>query len=366
MIQSISVKNFKSLKDFKLSSLKQINLLTGKNNTGKTTILSAFALLNYKGNFRYICQMLLDSGEDITKNILGDTKTSSIAALFTDREIGFKDSDALFLESQTEQSTDRTSISLVRLGLEKSQLGQIIKRPLAIDESYDDFKSEIGIEIKHNGKSTFKDKDSIDFSSLTPRTFDASGISQLFNLYSLEPQDTSSVFNPILWDRIDLTDKEEYVIKALQLIEPGISGIKFVDNGAHDRKPMIKLSKNQFIVPLQCMGDGINRILTIILAMVNSENGLFIIDEIENGLHYSVQEKLWAIIFDLAQKLNIQVFATTHSRDCIDAFAVALTTTGNEDKGTMIRLDKNNEHISKVYFDAEELAAATNQNIEIR
>ena len=66
------------------------------------------------------------------------------------------------------------------------------------------------------------------------------------------------------------------------------------------------------------MGDGINRILTIILAMVNCENGYLLIDEFENGLHYSVQEKLWEIIFYLAKRLNIQVFATTHSNDTIE------------------------------------------------
>ena len=68
------------------------------------------------------------------------------------------------------------------------------------------------------------------------------------------------------------------------------------------------------------MGDGINRILTIILSMVNVENGYFFIDEFENGLHYSVQKDLWKMIFYLAEKLNIQVFATTHSSDCINAF----------------------------------------------
>jgi AAA15 family ATPase/GTPase len=68
------------------------------------------------------------------------------------------------------------------------------------------------------------------------------------------------------------------------------------------------------------MGDGMNRILTIILALVNSDNGCLLIDEFENGLHYTVQENLWRIIFHLSKELNIQVFATTHSEDCIKGF----------------------------------------------
>ena len=65
------------------------------------------------------------------------------------------------------------------------------------------------------------------------------------------------------------------------------------------------------------MGDGINRILTIILAMLNCENGVLLIDEFENGLHYSVQHQLWKVINDLSTKLNVQVFATTHSMDTL-------------------------------------------------
>jgi AAA15 family ATPase/GTPase len=114
------------------------------------------------------------------------------------------------------------------------------------------------------------------------------------------------------------------------------------------------------------MGDGINRVLTIILALVNADNGYLLIDEFENGLHHTIQEKLWKIIFSLSQTLNIQVFATTHSEDCIVGFGNVLNSLDNSFYGKLIRLDNDNGVIKQVEFDAKELKIATDNDIEIR
>ncbi len=129
---------------------------------------------------------------------------------------------------------------------------------------------------------------------------------------------------------------------------------------------VIKLSNNPRVLPLQSMGDGINRILTIILALVNADNGFLLIDEFENGLHYTVQKQLWDIIFKLAPKLNVQVFVTTHSEDCISGFESVLNSPGNSLDGKLIRLDNKNGTIKQVEFSAHELKIANDQNIEIR
>jgi AAA15 family ATPase/GTPase len=115
------------------------------------------------------------------------------------------------------------------------------------------------------------------------------------------------------------------------------------------------------------MGDGINHILSIILALVNCENGCLLIDEIDNGLHYSVQENLWKVIFDLAKKLNIQVFATTHSNDCINSFTEVLKEENNASIGGFYRMQKRKSgKIELVEYNAEELNSVSEHNIEIR
>ncbi len=73
------------------------------------------------------------------------------------------------------------------------------------------------------------------------------------------------------------------------------------------------------------------------LALVNSSNGFLLIDEFENGLHYSVLHKVWKLIFRLAKDLNVQVFATTHSHDCVTAFQAA---SQNSDEATDVVSDQ--------------------------
>lgn len=173
--------------------------------------------------------------------------------------------------------------------------------------------------------------------------------------------------NDVLFDKIALTDKEQYVIDALKIIEPDTERIAFVSKGSREQRfAVIKLSKQDDILPLKSMGDGINRILSIILALVNCENGYLLIDEFENGLHYTVQEQLWKIIFKLAKQLNIQVFITTHSEDCISSFEQVLNNSREIVGGKLIRLDNINGIIKQTEFSPKELKIANEQDIELR
>ena len=171
--------------------------------------------------------------------------------------------------------------------------------------------------------------------------------------------------NGVLWDNIALSDKEKFVIKALNLIEPRIERLTFIEeNTQRQRTAIVKLSDSNTPVPLKSMGDGLNRILTIILALVNCDDGYLLIDEFENGLHYSIQEQLWTIIFDLSKILNIQVFATTHSNDCIKSFVSATNLVNVDSK--YIKLEYKNGKYKHVEFTRQELITATKQDIEIR
>ena len=104
----------------------------------------------------------------------------------------------------------------------------------------------------------------------------------------------------------------------------------------------------------------------IFMKVRDTDVGILLIDEFENGLHHSVQEQLWKVIFSLSEKLNIQVFATTHSEDCILGFENILNSPSNSLEGKLIRLDNINGIIKQVEYSANELKIATDQNIETR
>jgi AAA15 family ATPase/GTPase len=171
-----------------------------------------------------------------------------------------------------------------------------------------------------------------------------------------------------LWDNIALTDAEEHVLMALRIIAPEVERVNLIgtteSNRISDRTAIVKTASSSEPVPLRSLGDGMNRLFGIALALVNSKGGMLLIDEIENGLHYSVQADVWELIFQTARQLDIQVFVTTHSWDCISAFQKAAQE--NPEDGVLIRLETKNGIIKPTLFDEKKLAIATREQIEIR
>jgi len=102
------------------------------------------------------------------------------------------------------------------------------------------------------------------------------------------------------------------------------------------------------------------------MAAVTVEKGFLLVDEIETGLHYEAQTDMWRLILEVAQQLNIQVFATTHSWDCISAFEEALDQLEDRSVGKLFRLSKRDETIRPVAYTADELAIAVPHSIEVR
>ena len=87
----------------------------------------------------------------------------------------------------------------------------------------------------------------------------------------------------------------------------------------------LKLRNREGLVKLTSLGEGINRYIAILCAIWASKDGYLFIDEIENGIHYTNYKKLWQIIFEASKMANCQIFATSHSRECIEAFSEANT-----------------------------------------
>ena len=113
------------------------------------------------------------------------------------------------------------------------------------------------------------------------------------------------------------------------------------------------------------MGEGIARLTSIVLAIGNSSNGVVLVDEIENGFHHSVLHKVWRVIGEAARRFNTQVFATTHSMECIVAAHRAFVEGGTYDFG-LHRLERIDKIIQDVSYPQEVLEAAIEMSLEVR
>jgi hypothetical protein len=186
---------------------------------------------------------------------------------------------------------------------------------------------------------------------------------------SVSPQVPSSELLASLWDQTSLTEFEDEVLRGLRLVDEGIVDLAFVDDDdapmGSRRVPMIRHEKTKEPLPLKSLGDGILRIFHIVLALVNARDGILLIDEAENGIHWTVQPKLWDLIFRLSERLNVQVFATTHSRDCIAGFEQAWQ--ADPEAGAFYRLDLTGDgDVTATSYTCETLADALETDVEVR
>lgn len=374
----IEIKNFKNLDGLKIDSLARVNLLVGKNNVGKSTLLEAISIFLAKGSIDHIKEILDIRGEGVDfssrEEKIAEKEIERFVSLYKNRDLkAFLNRPVEFKATVNEggvESEADLSIRIVQLEekIEKDEDG--IERTIrkVVDNEVDHLESN----LTYGMFSSFKGKASL---YLFGRKWAPRPVSEKMVPFEyVRTSQIASQRSPALFDKIALSPLEDEIIRALQIIEPRINALNFLKDqetlsyGSYrdredNRIPIVVLSGSSQRYRLSSMGDGINRILTIILALLNCKDGVLLLDEVENGLHYSVQLQLWQIIFDLSDRLNIQVFATTHSNDCIKSFIEADRT----NNGRLIRLEQRGDSVVAVsYNDSERLSFAVDHDIEIR
>ncbi|EEZ39071.1 AAA family ATPase [Photobacterium damselae] len=364
MLQHIKIRNFRSFKRLDIDRLGRINLISGKNNAGKTALLEAFQL--HVSNF----------APNATHSILSEREE------FFSKNASRDDLSPLkhFFYGHTIDSTNTPLTIESNINKQELQFGRysLVKEDDKYQRQYDTFDIEDAKALSYDSP-----EDSYIFcaSTLHERTI----VGHLLNTESfrrnylrsrLVKQDDTKInfvpsgnINPAtlseLWDRISLTALEEHVVSGLQIIEPRITGITFVQASSRIRVPIVKLNHLSEPVTLRSLGDGMTRICHIILSLVNSANGTLLIDEFENGLHWSVQEQIWKVIFELSVKHNIQVIATSHSRDCIASFSKNWGT--NQNIGSFYRMEVDGDGLIKaIGYNYEDLEDSIEFDVEVR
>jgi AAA15 family ATPase/GTPase len=367
-MKSLSVRNFKNIGGLDLNGLERVNLFTGKNNTGKSTLLEAIAIFVNDGNTEVITDILNNRGELSNLNLrrLNEEEIfRALSSLFTNNEVDFYSEEGILI-SENKNSFLRIRIVKYFSKIIKGQDDSINHRQIIVSKykNIEEIDSEISLGLVINENSNLIPLSRV-FKGF-PYNRGIGSSSPKVNFRYVNSSSSNIEENSVLWDNITLTEKENYVIQGLRIIEPLIERIAFIGESKRDRSAVVKMKGQKQVLSLNSMGDGINRVLSIILSAVNVENGFLLIDEFENGLYHSVQEQLWEIIFELSSVLNFQVFATTHSNDCIDGFENILNDGKDNRSGKLFRLERKGHFIKNVEFDSDELRIATNANIEIR
>ena len=152
------------------------------------------------------------------------------------------------------------------------------------------------------------------------------------------------------------------ILQALTILEPRVQRIEVL---SEITGPSIYLDIGlEALVPLAVCGEGLVRLFSITVELAASRNGVVLIDEIDNGLHYSVMPRLWQLLGQLVEKYNIQIFATTHNddmmRSALEAFA------GKEGVLGLFRIDRRGDSHVMVGYSEEAMEAVLEVPFEAR
>jgi AAA15 family ATPase/GTPase len=152
-----------------------------------------------------------------------------------------------------------------------------------------------------------------------------------------------------IYSEVQRADKEDTLNRYIQEFDQNIEKFKIVDDS-----PECKLQKLDDYIKLSELGDGLRSYISIISALYACKNSYLFIDEIDNGIHYTQLDKLWEIILKLSKEQNVQVFATTHSKEMIESYARVAKKLEDEEI-RFISLYKDNENIKSIVFNNQEI-----------
>lgn len=365
MLDSLYIQNFKCLRSLRVDSLGRVNLLIGQNNVGKSSLLEAISIYALGMSVEQIFNVLNLRGENLSAlspddSILIEDEVKTFLPLVTDWSLPLLMSKGVVIGDEEKQF----KLNICYVQRKKMPTGYTVQVLEPDSENKGDAELSLCLyEIVHSEQKFRQILFTFDGGGLRDNIINNRVANVEYPCSFISTRDkASNISLNKAWSVISMKEEENYLIDALRIIEPNIMRFNMLSDGK-DNKPFVTIKGREGLIRLSSMGDGINKILLIILTLLNCKNGTLLIDEIENGLHYTALFQLWQMIFHLVELLNVQVFVTTHSSDCIKSFV-------ESDKnriGKVMRLENRDGDIVPIVFDNQErLSFSVQQNIDIR
>ncbi|MBW6485110.1 MAG: AAA family ATPase [Syntrophobacterales bacterium] len=354
---SFQVRRFRCLKEIVIEPLEQVNLITGKNDVGKTTLLEALFL--HIGETNPELALRIGNWRGLSLEMF-----SSWRSLFWQ----FEDDKSIELAATTIKGIKR-SLTITAKAAEATVIEELSPKEGA------DFVRSSGVEITFDYAAEKGKREKVvavpyqvgqgdvlrfELRMKTPVRRNAS-LSGIF----LNSRGIANVVEENRrFSQLIMKKRDHLLLEALQIIEPRLEKIEILSpQGA----PMMwgHLKGCLEPIPLSLFGDGTRRLASLILAIGEAQGGVVLVDEIENGIHHSVLKDMWRVVAAAASLFNTQVFATTHSHECLVAAHEAYMEREHY-RFRLHRLDRKNGDIRAVTYDRDSLQGALSIPLEVR
>lgn len=394
MLRSFEISGFRTFKHLRVPRLGRVNLIVGRNNVGKTMFLEALRLYASGGSARAIRELLFERDEVFTEAWPSEVVEHPVALRYA----------SLFHRDHTD---DHPSRLLGRLYLgeidnypESLSIFPRLFRRLRRDDSTSYDRYEVATSDDAESDPSLLRGFEIMGRRFKKRLISLDYINAASGPEFLETDEGYPAYVPTgglhgrhlarWWDIATLRGGEDRVVEFLRLLDP-IERVTFIEHpqSRADRIPVVRTQLEAAPIPLKALGDGMAKLFQIGLAIEFSRSQrvswkdfavapgrefvaslrqptpFLLIDEFENGIHYTVHAELWKAVLRLAELHDIQVFATTHSWDCICGLRDAVAQVPTAD-AVLVRLEKKDGANKAVVFDQRELDVITRDEIEVR
>ncbi len=363
MYKSFIVENFRSLEKVKLEGLRQINLGTGANGLGMTSVLEAIFL--HAGAFNPDLTSLINGLRGIsgqTIDFLREQDTPWIS-LFKD----FKFGKPIKLTGDGDIEGDwEVKLSNVDNETELSGLNLTFRHTYERAVAQSSRMGVLALKLefrRHKGQAhkyfLIIDKDGKKLEPTPP----APPFPARYHIAALRSSQKEDVQ---MFGRVLIDGSEEFIVNALKIIEPRLRSLTTIVDGEHAMVYADIGSKTRHYIPLPLLGDGVSRLFNVLLQIARAPKGVVLIDEIELGLHHSVMNKMWLSIQLALDLFQTQLFCTTHSIECVTA-AVEAFRESKKFPLSLHRMERSKEGVvTAVPYDKESLEVSVDNLVEMR
>ena len=354
MIETLTLRGYRGFESYQLTDFTRLNLVVGKNSSGKTTILEAIELLVAHGHLSVFYAAAQRRGQDA--RYYRRDHGPSIWDLFYGHN--FQPGKLFELSSDNGKRELKTTI----LSLEDIPESALL-RPLSWADN--DSAPAFGMSIIGNEQESIfpisVDGSIMDYHNISGRNNPFDRPIRFLSLESYAPAAMAKSWSDVL-----IRGQETEIVKDMKLLLPDVDSIHFLPSDIPTgSRILVGRQGTAHRFPIGSYGDGMRRLFAVRLALVGATNGFLLIDEIDAGLHWSVMEDVWRLLVEVAHRSNVQVFATTHSKDCIDGLAMLIRAhPGFADQVSIHNVDSSLP--KAVNIQGAQIPVAVDQRIEVR
>ena len=314
-IDSLHMETYRGIRNLKLEGFTGINILTGDNNSGKTSVLELLNTL-IDPTEAQVWQSLIRRPFGLGRNI---SYYEGFIDLFNKESRGNPEIKYSIVDSEKEEHIVAATYEIKKSSVKTSDINEMSRRQFSTEEK-SIIANLLSLTFSYvfettklvNTYNIYEFQDTLDF-LLEGQS------NSLFHKSIVYVSPTEHARNTVFLDEV-LNSSELYpeMLEVLQDFDPDIISInQYSSQNSSNEYCGILTRKFKNALPLNMYGDGMKKAILLMSAVVVARGGVLLIDEFETAIHTSAMTRIYSWILKTCKKLDVQLFMTTHSKEAL-------------------------------------------------